>query len=112
VLITGLEHHSNIVPWQMLRDQIGIKLVVAPIDRNGNLIWGRSRSCCRPEIAQAMVFGDKRAYLVALIVPDETAVQDWAKAVGLGRRSTMLRALWTWQRWIGVWRPPNSLRQR
>ena len=35
-----------------------------------------------PEIAQAMVFGDKRAYLVALIVPDETAVQDWAKAVG------------------------------
>ena len=39
VLITGLEHHSNIVPWQMLRDQIGIKLVVAPIDTNGNLIW-------------------------------------------------------------------------
>ncbi|MFN4282045.1 MAG: aminotransferase class V-fold PLP-dependent enzyme [Alphaproteobacteria bacterium] len=39
VLITALEHHSNIVPWQMLRDQIGIKLVVAPIDRNGNLIW-------------------------------------------------------------------------
>ncbi len=39
VLITGLEHHSNIVPWQMLRDQIGIKLVVAPIDTNGNLVW-------------------------------------------------------------------------
>jgi len=38
ILITGLEHHSNIVPWQMLRDQIGIKLVVAPIDRNGELI--------------------------------------------------------------------------
>jgi len=38
VLITGLEHHSNIVPWQMLRDQIGIKLVVTPIDRQGELI--------------------------------------------------------------------------
>jgi cysteine desulfurase/selenocysteine lyase len=38
VLITGLEHHSNIVPWQMLRDQLGIKLVVAPIDRNGELL--------------------------------------------------------------------------
>ena len=39
VVISAMEHHSNIVPWQMLRDQIGIKLVVAPIDRNGNLIW-------------------------------------------------------------------------
>jgi cysteine desulfurase/selenocysteine lyase len=38
VLITGMEHHSNIVPWQMLRDSIGIKLVVAPIDLNGDLI--------------------------------------------------------------------------
>jgi len=35
-----------------------------------------------PEIAQAMVIGDKRPYLVALIVPDETAVADWAKAAG------------------------------
>ncbi|MBD3610990.1 MAG: aminotransferase class V-fold PLP-dependent enzyme, partial [Hydrogenovibrio crunogenus] len=31
VLITEMEHHSNIVPWQLLRDQLGIKLVVVPI---------------------------------------------------------------------------------
>ena len=37
VLITELEHHSNIVPWQMLRDRIGIRLVVAPIDETGGL---------------------------------------------------------------------------
>ena len=37
VLITELEHHSNIVPWQMLRDRIGIKLVVAPMDPTGGL---------------------------------------------------------------------------
>ena len=37
VLITELEHHSNIVPWQMLRDRIGIKLVVAPMDVTGGL---------------------------------------------------------------------------
>ena len=37
VLITELEHHSNIVPWQMLRDRIGIKLVVAPMDATGGL---------------------------------------------------------------------------
>lgn len=37
VLITLMEHHSNIVPWQMLRDRIGIKLNFLPIDGRGNL---------------------------------------------------------------------------
>jgi len=37
VLITEMEHHSNIVPWQMLRDQTGIELKVAPIDDDGAL---------------------------------------------------------------------------
>ena len=37
VLISELEHHSNIVPWQLLRDRIGIRLVVAPIDPTGGL---------------------------------------------------------------------------
>lgn len=39
VLITHLEHHANIVPWQMLRDRHGIVLKVAPIDDDGQLIW-------------------------------------------------------------------------
>jgi len=38
VLITGLEHHSNIVPWQMLCNQTGAVLKVAPIDDNGEVI--------------------------------------------------------------------------
>jgi len=37
VLISVLEHHSNIVPWQLLRDRIGIQLVVAPLDATGGL---------------------------------------------------------------------------
>jgi cysteine desulfurase/selenocysteine lyase len=37
VLITVMEHHANIVPWQLLRDRIGLKLVVAPIDATGGL---------------------------------------------------------------------------
>ena len=37
VLITTMEHHSNIVPWQLLRDRIGIRLVVTPIDATGGL---------------------------------------------------------------------------
>jgi cysteine desulfurase/selenocysteine lyase len=37
VLISGMEHHSNIVPWQLLRDDKGIELRVAPITDAGEL---------------------------------------------------------------------------
>ena len=37
ILITALEHHANIVPWQMVRDQTGCTLRVAPINRRGEL---------------------------------------------------------------------------
>jgi cysteine desulfurase / selenocysteine lyase len=37
VLISGMEHHSNIVPWQLLRDSHGIELRVAPITDAGEL---------------------------------------------------------------------------
>ncbi len=38
ILITEMEHHSNIVPWQLLRDQTGAKLRVAPINETGELV--------------------------------------------------------------------------
>lgn len=38
VLITGMEHHSDIVPWQLLCDDKGAKLCVGPIDDNGELL--------------------------------------------------------------------------
>jgi cysteine desulfurase / selenocysteine lyase len=37
VLITHLEHHANIVPWQMVCEQTGAKLVVAPMDAQGEV---------------------------------------------------------------------------
>ncbi|MGH8162129.1 MAG: cysteine desulfurase [Gammaproteobacteria bacterium] len=37
ILVTELEHHSNIVPWQLLAQRTGAKLVVAPIDERGNV---------------------------------------------------------------------------
>jgi len=37
VVISAMEHHSNIVPWQMLRDERGIVLKVAPITDDGEL---------------------------------------------------------------------------
>ncbi len=38
VLLTVMEHHSNIVPWQMLRGRKGIVLKVIPMDDRGNLL--------------------------------------------------------------------------
>jgi cysteine desulfurase/selenocysteine lyase len=38
VIITHLEHHANIVPWQMLCEERGAKLKVVPIDDTGTLI--------------------------------------------------------------------------
>jgi cysteine desulfurase / selenocysteine lyase len=38
VLITAMEHHSNIVPWQMLCDEKGAKLRIAPINERGELL--------------------------------------------------------------------------
>ena len=37
VIISDMEHHSNIVPWQLLRDMVGIVLKVAPITDDGEL---------------------------------------------------------------------------
>ena len=37
IIISHLEHHSNIVPWQMLCERTGAKLRVIPIDENGIL---------------------------------------------------------------------------
>jgi cysteine desulfurase/selenocysteine lyase len=39
VLITGMEHHSNIVPWQILCDEKGAKLRAAPINDAGELLF-------------------------------------------------------------------------
>ncbi|HEU4626541.1 MAG TPA: cysteine desulfurase [Steroidobacteraceae bacterium] len=37
ILITGLEHHANIVPWQLVCEQTGASLIVAPIDKRGDV---------------------------------------------------------------------------
>lgn len=38
IIISTMEHHSNIVPWQILCQQTGAKLRVIPIDDNGDII--------------------------------------------------------------------------
>ncbi|WP_232504072.1 aminotransferase class V-fold PLP-dependent enzyme [Thiomicrospira microaerophila] len=37
IIVSEMEHHSNLVPWQMLREQIGIDVVKWPINERGEL---------------------------------------------------------------------------
>ena len=44
VIITGMEHHSNIVPWQILGKEIGIRLRVIPFNDQGELLMDEYES--------------------------------------------------------------------
>ena len=55
ILITHLEHHSNIVPWQLVCEQSGAELVVIPINDKGEV-----------EVDQLLAHLDERVKLVAI----------------------------------------------
>jgi len=48
IVISDVEHHSNIVPWQMLRDRVGAKLLVAPTDATGEFDLGAFEAMLSP----------------------------------------------------------------
>ncbi|HWO42892.1 MAG TPA: cysteine desulfurase [Candidatus Eisenbacteria bacterium] len=43
IVVSAMEHHSNIVPWQLLCDQIGAKLRVVPINHDGEIVLDEYR---------------------------------------------------------------------
>lgn len=43
IIVSAMEHHSNIVPWQMLCEQIGTRLRVIPINHDGEIIFDEYR---------------------------------------------------------------------
>ncbi len=57
ILISGLEHHSNIVPWQLVCEQTGGKLVVAPFNDAGELIWEEFERRLNPERTRLVAVG-------------------------------------------------------
>jgi cysteine desulfurase / selenocysteine lyase len=48
IVITHLEHHANIVPWQLLSQQTGAILRVAPVDDAGNLLMSQFEDLLGP----------------------------------------------------------------
>lgn len=49
ILITAMEHHSNIVPWQLLCEQIGAVLRVAPMNHHGELLLDEFEKLLSPK---------------------------------------------------------------
>ncbi len=50
IVITQLEHHANIVPWQMLRDHHGINLRIAPITATGDIDLDAFQATITPDV--------------------------------------------------------------
>jgi cysteine desulfurase/selenocysteine lyase len=55
ILITTMEHHANIVPWQLVCERTGAKLKVAPITPAGELIVDRFVELLTPAVKLAAV---------------------------------------------------------
>lgn len=55
ILISGMEHHSNIVPWQLLCEQVGALLRVAPFDEKGELDMDQFRRLLSPRTKMVAV---------------------------------------------------------
>jgi cysteine desulfurase / selenocysteine lyase len=73
VMISELEHHSNIVPWQLLRDRIGFRIVVAPIDATGGLDLAAFAARLSPRTRLVAVTHIANA--TGALVPVETIVE-------------------------------------
>jgi cysteine desulfurase/selenocysteine lyase len=73
VLVTELEHHANIVPWQLLRERIGLKLVPAPIDATGGLDMAAFEALIGPRTKLVAV--THLANATGALVPVETIVR-------------------------------------
>ncbi|HMQ46083.1 MAG TPA: cysteine desulfurase [Saprospiraceae bacterium] len=50
ILISTMEHHSNIVPWQMIAEQMGARIKVWPITPAGELIWEAADELMGPKV--------------------------------------------------------------
>lgn len=90
VLITALEHHSNIVPWQLACEQSGAVLKVAPIDDAGQvvpeeyakLLSGRTRIAALAHVSNALGTVNPVKEMIALAHAAGAAVLvDGAQAV-------------------------------
>jgi cysteine desulfurase/selenocysteine lyase len=55
VVLSALEHHSNIVPWQLLRDEIGFELRVIPLTHDGDIDYATAQTLIDEQTAMISI---------------------------------------------------------
>ncbi len=89
IVITHLEHHANIVPWQMLCAETGAKLRVAPVDDRGDVILEayerllspRTRLVAITQVSNALGTVTPTRDMVAIFAPTGIGVVHGKRAV-------------------------------
>ncbi len=79
VVVSGIEHHSNLVPWQMLRDRCGIVLKILPVTDDGRLDLSALDRTLTPRCKLVAV---THASNVSGAVTDVAPIMAAARAVG------------------------------
>ncbi len=79
VVVSLMEHHSNIVPWQMVRDRLGITLKFIPVTPEGTLDLDAARRLITPK---TKLVGLVHASNVLGIINPAREIGDMARAVG------------------------------
>ncbi|MCT4629797.1 aminotransferase class V-fold PLP-dependent enzyme [Winogradskyella sp.] len=73
IIVSALEHHSNIVPWQMLCEKTGAKLKVIPMNKNGELVLSDFDSILNENTK--LVFVNHISNALGTINPIETIIE-------------------------------------
>ncbi|WAC93323.1 family 2A encapsulin nanocompartment cargo protein cysteine desulfurase [Mycobacterium sp. Aquia_213] len=73
IVITHLEHHANIVPWQLLSQKTGAVLRVAPVDEAGNLLLSEFEDLLGPKTK--LVAATQVSNALGTVTPVEKIVQ-------------------------------------
>ncbi|MDX9811019.1 MAG: cysteine desulfurase [Bacteroidales bacterium] len=73
IIVSHLEHHANIVPWQMMCERKGARLKVIPIDNNGELIFSEYLKLLSPKTRIVAVAQASNA--LGTIVPVEKIIE-------------------------------------
>ncbi len=78
ILITWLEHHANIVPWQMLCAEKGAKLKVVPVDETGQIILSEYERLLTPRTR--LVSFTQVSNALGTVTPFQTMVEQAHRA--------------------------------
>lgn len=77
ILVSQMEHHSNIVPWQMIAESHGLEIVVLPMDERGQL---------RVELLDQLLTADVKLVAVTMVSNAIGTVNPVAKIVSAAKK--------------------------